>query len=321
MSNHGYETPAAGARNWHEPLNANFDKLDRDVEIRDSIENLSEYDPQEGAKFYASDAGWILEGQRIGNEGSDGDGELQWVRVGVIPKGNSFANDVVGEFSVVVGGLDNRASGPQSVVVGGKSNLASGRSALASGKRARATHDGSVVFGDHTSTAISSKSSRELRSQMPVYAPAFCTTSARAAKTDIRPIDPDETLAGVEALTIAEWQLKSDADGEETRHIGPMAEEFQATFELGGADESIATVDADGVAFAAIQGLAARLDSERDRRELLESTVDRREERIDELVTACEQQSERIEALERHLEGLSDAEIERSSGTDSNGGD
>jgi len=39
------------------------------------------------------------------------------------------------------------------------------------------------------------------------------------------------------------------------RHIGPVAEDFHESFGLGTDVESIGTVDADGVALAAIQGL------------------------------------------------------------------
>ena len=40
-----------------------------------------------------------------------------------------------------------------------------------------------------------------------------------------------------------------------TRHLGPVAEDFAAAFGLGETDKAIATVDASGVALAAIQGL------------------------------------------------------------------
>jgi len=92
---------------------------------------------------------------------------------------------------------------------------------------------------------------------MPVHAPAFYTTSARASKTDIEPVDPGEVLHGVETLSICSWEL--DADSDDSRHVGPMAGEFANQFDLGG-EGSIATVGADGIAFAAIQGLSERLD-------------------------------------------------------------
>lgn len=46
--------------------------------------------------------------------------------------------------------------------------------------------------------------------------------------------------------------------------MGPTAQDFHAAFGLNGDDDrSIATVDPDGVALAAIQGLNVRLESEK----------------------------------------------------------
>ena len=41
-----------------------------------------------------------------------------------------------------------------------------------------------------------------------------------------------------------------------------MAQDFHATFGLGSTDTGIATVDADGVALAAIQGLNSKVEAE-----------------------------------------------------------
>jgi hypothetical protein len=55
--NHSYNTPAKGARDWHVPLNDNFERLDADVEIRDRASNRSDYVAKAGAKFLATDTG------------------------------------------------------------------------------------------------------------------------------------------------------------------------------------------------------------------------------------------------------------------------
>lgn len=55
--NHPYNTPEKGAKNWHVPLNQNFEQLDTDVEIRDVESNRSQYTPKAGAKFKATDTG------------------------------------------------------------------------------------------------------------------------------------------------------------------------------------------------------------------------------------------------------------------------
>ena len=49
------------------------------------------------------------------------------------------------------------------------------------------------------------------------------------------------------------WRYKEERSG--SRHIGPMAQDFHVAFGLGDSERHISTVDADGVALAAIQGL------------------------------------------------------------------
>jgi hypothetical protein len=68
-------------------------------------------------------------------------------------------------------------------------------------------------------------------------------------------VDPQEVLVKVAALPITEWSYKQNAS---SRHIGPMAQDFRAAFQLGADDKHIAMVDASGVALAAIKGLNAK---------------------------------------------------------------
>jgi chromosome segregation ATPase len=70
-----------------------------------------------------------------------------------------------------------------------------------------------------------------------------------------------------------------------------MAEDFHDLVDVGSSDEHINSVDADGVAFAAIQGLADKLEEKDDRIEELEA--DR-----DELRAENEVLRERLSALE-----------------------
>ena len=77
-------------------------------------------------------------------------------------------------------------------------------------------------------------------------------TSDRNAKEQFKPVSAREVLAKVAALPITEWQYKTQGDA---RHIGPMAQDFHAAFGTGRDDKHITSVDADGVALAAIQGL------------------------------------------------------------------
>jgi hypothetical protein len=77
-------------------------------------------------------------------------------------------------------------------------------------------------------------------------------TSDRNAKAGFAAVDNRELLQKVASLPLSTWHY-TNAPG--VRHLGPMAQDFQAAFHLGTDDKHIATVDADGVALAAIQGL------------------------------------------------------------------
>ena len=55
------------------------------------------------------------------------------------------------------------------------------------------------------------------------------------------------------------WSFKNE-QGAGIRHIGPVAQDFKRLFNVGYDDKSIATVDADGVALAAIKGLKQLVD-------------------------------------------------------------
>ena len=85
--------------------------------------------------------------------------------------------------------------------------------------------------------------------------------SSRALKTAFEPVSPSDILAKLADLPVASWCYKTE--DESTRHIGPFAEDFQRLFGLGDG-KTISIVDAQGVAFAAIQGLEQRLAEKED---------------------------------------------------------
>lgn len=89
---------------------------------------------------------------------------------------------------------------------------------------------------------------------------AWSAISDRSAKTAIEAINARVVLDRLVEMPVSEWSYI--AQGESIRHIGPMAQDFAAAFGVGENDTTISTVDADGVALAAIQGLNAKLESE-----------------------------------------------------------
>ena len=77
--------------------------------------------------------------------------------------------------------------------------------------------------------------------------------SDRTRKHITENADPAETLAKVVELPISRWSFRDDPT--DTQHIGPMAQDFHAAFNVGHSDTAIAPLDTAGVALAAIQGL------------------------------------------------------------------
>jgi hypothetical protein len=241
--------------------------------------------------------------------------------------GGGINNTTFGIGSTVSGGGDNYAYGSSSIVAGGLSNLSGGDYSFAGGKRAKVrdgnplspfyagTFEGDKgtfmwadsTFADFVSTGPNQFLVRAAggmyfgtNSTVSIPAGRFINTSTggylttggtwtnasdRNEKKNLSPVDPREVLERVSALGIARWNYKSEADS--TQHVGPMAQDFHAAFGLGDSDKSIATIDADGVALAAIQGLyqivqekdcdIEELRAEIDRLEALVSTLVERE--------------------------------------------
>ncbi|HEY5914026.1 MAG TPA: tail fiber domain-containing protein [Verrucomicrobiae bacterium] len=98
----------------------------------------------------------------------------------------------------------------------------------------------------------------------------FLPSSDRNAKENFEAIRSREILDKVAALPITRWNFKKHPD---QQHIGPIAQDFHAAFGLGGDDTRISTLDADGVALAAIQGLNEVLKEKDTRIERLEQDV------------------------------------------------
>jgi len=102
----------------------------------------------------------------------------------------------------------------------------------------------------------------------------WTNASDRDLKREVQPVDPQQILDQLAKLAVTTWQYVAEQDG--IRHIGPMAQDFFAVFGVGADDRGIGTVDADGVALAAIQALYQRnLELER-RVEQLEQRLEQR---------------------------------------------
>ena len=140
-----------------------------------------------------------------------------------------------------------------------------------------------LTMASDGSTTLTSNSGGTAGVTLPAGGGSWNNLSDRNAKANFAAVNPREILRGVLSLPISTWNYKSQPDS--VRHIGPMAQDFFSTFKLGEGDKTIATIDPDGVALAAIQGLNEELKD--------------RDAKIDGLRQQVKQQQDQIDALKR----------------------
>jgi hypothetical protein len=93
--------------------------------------------------------------------------------------------------------------------------------------------------------------------------------SDRNIKSNITPIDERGVLEQVATLPLSSWQYTGDPAA--ARHLGPMAQDFRATFGLGDTDRSYNSIDAHGVSLASIKALYRMVQEQQVRLERLEA--------------------------------------------------
>jgi hypothetical protein len=112
-----------------------------------------------------------------------------------------------------------------------------------------------ILFFTNSVTRMTLATNGDLSVTGSVTATAFNPSSDRHIKENFADINRSSVLDRLARIPISTWNFIGD-DG--ARHMGPMAQDFYAAFGLGMDDKHISTVDADGVAFAAIQELNSR---------------------------------------------------------------
>ena len=98
----------------------------------------------------------------------------------------------------------------------------------------------------------------------------FVSASDRNVKQDFAEVNSRTVLEKVAQLPIQTWAYKNDPN---TKHLGPVAQDFYAAFNVGPDDKHIATVDESGVALAAIQGLNQKVEEKEARITALENEL------------------------------------------------
>lgn len=225
--------------------------------------------------------------------------------------GGGYSNEATEASTTVGGGWNNTASANAATVPGGADNIASGAYSFAAGAHAQATHAGSFVWssaeaasswGNNTFTVRSHGGARFYTApgtgtgvQLASGGGSWSSLSDRAAKENFAPVDGRDVLDRLAAIPIQTWNYRSQDPA--IRHIGPVAQDFYAAFGVGEDDTHISTVDADGVALAAIQGLY-QLSQEQDAR------IAELEGRVAALEAENAVQQAQIDTLEARLTAL-----------------
>jgi hypothetical protein len=92
-----------------------------------------------------------------------------------------------------------------------------------------------------------------LTSPAPPAAPDPADRPGYGPAGGAEPVNGFRILEQVAGLPVSTWRYRWQ--GREVRHLGPMAQDWAATFGLGENDRTIAVVDAAGVCLVSIQAL------------------------------------------------------------------
>lgn len=191
--------------------------------------------------------------------------------------GGGYANEATNYYSTIGGGYQNTVWGYAATIPGGYLNVATNSYGFAAGYRAKAWHAGAFVWGDMTNNDVRSTNDNSMtfrasggvriftvgdQSAGVYLAPggtAWSAMSDRNAKKNFRAVDTVGVLDKLAAVPVSQWNYNWEQD-DAVPNIGPMAQDFKAAFFPGRDDKSITTLEFDGVALAAIQGLNEKVE-------------------------------------------------------------
>src|SRR5713101_7164957 len=237
--------------------------------------------------------------------------------------GGGYSNTVSGTLAVVGGGYSNTASGYQSTVPGGRANIASGAFSFAAGCGASTNNQfGAFVWADGDCSPLNAIAANQFLAratggvefitgfqvctigpctqvtglQVAAGGGSWGSMSDRNVKDHFAPVDKLQFLARVLALPITTWNYKTQVAS--IRHIGPMAQDFFAAFNVGEDDRHITDIDEGGVALAAIQGLNQKLQGMNQK---LEEELRQKDARM---AAALSQKETRLAAAENEIHEL-----------------
>ena len=207
----------------------------------------------------------------------------------VLGGGQNNSIQTNGYYSVLGGGYQNSIlpNGQWATIPGGRDNTATNY-AFAAGRRAKANQQGSFVWADSNDFDFSSTAVNKVRFRctsgfdivtgidgsgnqnagvfLGPGGTSWQTISDRNAKKNFQPVDTVAVLNKLAGIPVTQWNYRWEEDSA-VRHLGPMAQDFKAAFFPGGDEKTISTLEFDGVALAAIQGLNQKLEQKLEQKE------------------------------------------------------
>ncbi|HEX8367910.1 MAG TPA: tail fiber domain-containing protein [Pyrinomonadaceae bacterium] len=127
---------------------------------------------------------------------------------------------------------------------------------------------------------------------LPAGSGVFNCTSSRFTKENFLKVEGFDVLSRLRKIPVTSWNYISE--GQQVRHIGPMAEDFFEQFQLGTGNTSIGVQDLAGVSIAAVKELDAQLQEKNAEIEKLKGEIN--------LLKAKETEMEkRLQAIEKAI--------------------
>jgi hypothetical protein len=232
--------------------------------------------------------------------------------------GTQWDDAQVGYYSTAVG-FHTTASGHASTAIGYLTTASADFSTAIGSYVSTTTRRGSFIYGDRSTTTVMNAtadhqfsvraaggyrlfSSSDLTAGVRLLpgSSSWTSVSDRNRKELFLPVDGEEILLRLRAVPVTSWRYIAEED-RSVRHIGPMAQDWDAAFpELGGDGLTINTGDFDGVNLAAIQALEGRTAAlQRENAELREDVAGKqaRITRLEAANLALEARLARLEAL------------------------
>ncbi len=225
--------------------------------------------------------------------------------------------------AAIAGGIDATAN-IQAVSLGTQTK-ANAANSVALGNYVETTGTGSLIIGDNSvSTVLSSSDANTFTARfsggykfftnsaspfvgakLDAGANSWSVISDSTKKENFKLVNGEEILSKISKFKLTSWNYKTQ-DPTKFRHYGPMAQDFYTAFGNDGIgsignDTTIASSDFAGINFIAVQALVKRNKHQEASIKILESRIEKLEEKNKKLVSAMNEMDDLKAVLETLL--------------------